>query len=258
MIFYFSGTGNSRWAAYKLASILDDDVVAMQDYPCDGSSIEVSGRLGFVFPIHGWRPPKIVRSFLSGHKFSLAAGTYVYALCTAGDSVGLAVDMFRLDLAAEGLRLDAVETLIMPESYVGLPFMDVDTASREREKKQAAVGVLNSFANVVRQRERGYEHLIKGHLPWLLTYPVGGFFLNHIVSDRPFRVEKDKCIKCGRCSEVCPVGDIEGGKGLMPRWLHKKECLSCFSCYHHCPTHAIEYGCRTKRKGQYYYEKNKV
>lgn len=257
MIFYFSGTGNSRWAAYRLASILGDEVVAMQDALLKEGTLAVSGRLGLVFPIHGWRPPKIVRRFLTSGKIDVASGTYVYALCTAGDTVGLAIDLLRQDLAAAGMEIDAVESLIMPESYVGLPFMDVDTLARERQKKQAATSVVDQFACVVKQRQRGYEHIVKGHLPWLLTYPIGGFFVRHIVTDRPFHVEADECVRCGRCAEVCPVGDIEGGKGRMPAWKHKSECLTCFSCYHHCPTHAIEYGCRTKRKGQYYYEKNR-
>lgn len=257
MIFYFSGTGNSRWAALRLASLIGDEVVAMQDALRDEAVLRVSDRLGLVFPIHGWRPPKIVRGFLARNKVSVDDGAFVYALCTAGDTVGLAIDMLRRDMASAGMRLDAVETLIMPESYVGLPFMDVDTLARERQKKRAAEAVVERFADVVRRGQRGYEHIVKGHLPWLLTYPIGGFFVRHIVTDRPFRVEADRCVRCGRCAEVCPVGDIEGGRGLMPVWKHKKECLSCFACYHHCPTHAIEYGCRTKHKGQYYYEKNK-
>lgn len=257
MIFYFSGTGNSHWAANRLALILDDEVVAMQDALRGERTLAVSDRLGLVFPIHGWRPPKIVRQFLTSGKIKVAEGTYIYALCTAGDTVGLAIDLLRQDMASAGMNIDAVESLIMPESYVGLPFMDVDTLARERQKKQAAELTVSKFARVIERRQRGYEHLVKGHLPWLLTYPIGGFFLRYIITDKPFRVEANKCVRCGRCAEVCPVDDIEGGVGLMPVWKHKKECLTCFACYHHCPTHAIEYGCRTKHKGQYYYEKNK-
>ena len=73
---------------------------------------------------------------------------------------------------------------------------------------------------------------------------------------RPFRVDAEKCIKCGKCAAVCPVGDISFKKGCTPQWKHNGKCLSCFACYHHCPTRAIEYGGRTKGKGQYYYEKN--
>ena len=66
-------------------------------------------------------------------------------------------------------------------------------------------------------------------------------------------VEKDKCVKCGICANVCPVGDIKGGHGEYPEWLHHKDCLTCFTCYHHCPHHAIEFGKQTQKKGQYYF-----
>ena len=55
-------------------------------------------------------------------------------------------------------------------------------------------------------------------------------------------------------ANVCPVGDIKGGHGTYPEWLHHKDCLTCFTCYHHCPHHAIEFGRQTQKKGQYFYK----
>lgn len=257
MILYFSSTGNSRWAASRLASSLGDVMEPIADNMHSSRQYDEKDTLGLVFPIHGWRPAKIVRYFLRHKRIKVTPSTFVYAVCTAGDSVGLAIDLLRDDIASAGLHLDAVQTLIMPESYVGLPFMDVDKPSREHDKKVAAEQKLDNFIEVVRRRQSGYEDVVKGPLPWLLTYPVGAFFLRHLVSDKPFRVSTDKCIRCGRCADLCPVGDIDGGKGKMPEWLHKSDCLTCFSCYHHCPTHAIEFGNRTRHKGQYFFERNK-
>ena len=41
-------------------------------------------------------------------------------------------------------------------------------------------------------------------------------------------------------------GDDRGG-GLCGGM----DCTSCLACYHVCPKHAVQYGRRTKRKGQY-------
>ena len=87
-----------------------------------------------------------------------------------------------------------------------------------------------------------------------MTKIIGGFFEHVLITDKRFHVEKDKCVKCGICANVCPVGDIKGGKGKTPEWLHHKDCLTCFCCYHHCPHHAIEFGHQTQKKGQYYYK----
>lgn len=51
---------------------------------------------------------------------------YVYSVCTVGDTVGESMDILRSDLKKQGVSLDAVFDVRMPNTYVGLPFMDVD------------------------------------------------------------------------------------------------------------------------------------
>jgi len=38
--------------------------------------------------------------------------------------------------------------------------------------------------------------------------------------------------------------------GRKPVW--GMDCTSCLACYHVCPQHAVQYGKRTKDKGQYF------
>ena len=260
MIFYFSGTGNTRWVAARIAKATNDRLVFIPD-AIDGDCVfEVKDEnIGFVFPVHGWRPPKLVREFISKLtiKPQLSSTTpqpRIYALCTAGDSIGKTMEILEKDLQSKGLHLDAAYSLIMPESYVGLPFMDVDPKERERKKLKKAEEDLEKIINARSFPSQGNEELHRGPLPWLFSGPIGAFFVKRLVTDKPFHVETDRCILCGKCAEVCPVHDIKGGKGMSPEWLHNGRCLTCFTCYHHCPTHAIEFGRRTKSKGQYYFK----
>lgn len=265
MIFYFSGTGNTRWAAESLAHATCEQAIFIPDALTGDCHymLNADERIGFCFPVHGWRPPNIVRKFISRLTFSACkAGDavtnhYCYALITAGDTIGKTAEIFENDLNERGISTSAVCTLIMPESYVGLPTMDVDTPEKEIQKKEAARLQLADFTEAVQERRKGYYHLVKGPVPAFFSGPVGGFFIRHIISDRPFHVESSRCVKCGICADVCPVHDIKGGVGYEPQWLHKDSCLSCFACYHHCPHHAIEYGMRTKHKGQYFFERKK-
>lgn len=258
MIFYFSGTGNTRWAAREVARSTGEELVYIPDVISGDCSfaLQPEERIGFVFPIHGWRPPVLVLKFISKLKLDYG-GHYCYALVTAGDSIGLAMDYLGRALFEKGMHVDSMFSLIMPESYVGLPFMDVDNKRRENEKKQKAASDLHRFIDVILKRQKGVSDLILGPLPGFFSGPVGSFFVKHIITDKPFRVDKDKCISCGKCEKICPVGDItlvdSNGK-KVPSWNHNGECLTCFSCYHHCPRKAIEYGWRTKHKGQYYFE----
>ena len=303
MIFYFSGTGNTKWAASKLASATHEDLISIAPYMrADDSShtlaepfiLKENERLGFVFPVHGWRVPKLVREFIGRMKvqraepdtagsqtlsdisgnsasadasgISASAGNsagslpFAFCVCTAGDSIGLTIENLNEvisqnpSLQALGItKVSSSYSLIMPESYVGLPFMDVDTKEKEIWKKSKSAQELAVICEEIFDRKEGVNRLVKGPIPWFFTKVVGGFFENVLITDKRFHVEKDKCVKCGICANVCPVGDIKGGHGEYPEWLHHKDCLTCFTCYHHCPHHAIEFGKQTQKKGQYYF-----
>ena len=292
MIFYFSGTGNTKWAASKLAAATREDLISIAPYMrTDDSShnlaepfiLKENERLGFVFPVHGWRVPKLVREFISKMKIqrepiqretsdatienkakaddSLKNRPFAYCVCTAGDSIGLTIENLNEvisqnpSLQALGItEVSSSYSLIMPESYIGLPFMDVDPKEREIRKKENAAQELAIVCEEIFDRKEGINRLVKGPIPWFFTKVVGGFFEKVLITDKRFHVEKDRCVKCGICANVCPVGDIKGGHGEYPVWLHHKDCLTCFTCYHHCPHHAIEFGNQTQKKGQYYFK----
>ena len=287
MIFYFSGTGNTKWAASKLAAATREDLISIAPYMrADDSShnlaepfiLKENERLGFVFPVHGWRVPKLVREFISKMKIlrepsDASAGNkakaddclknrpFAYCVCTAGDSIGLTIENLNEvisqnpSLQALGItEVSSSYSLIMPESYIGLPFMDVDPKEREIRKKENAAQELAVVCEEIFDRKEGINRLVKGPIPWFFTKVVGGFFENVLITDKRFHVEKDRCVKCGICANVCPVGDIKGGHGEYPVWQHHKDCLTCFTCYHHCPHHAIEFGNQTQKKGQYYFK----
>ena len=240
-------------------------------------------RLGFVFPVHGWRVPKLVREFISKMKIlrepiqrepsdataenkakaedSLKNRPFAYCVCTAGDSIGLTIEnlneVISLNPSLQALGITEISSsysLIMPESYIGLPFMDVDPKEREIRKKENAAQELAVVCEEIFDRKEGISRLVKGPIPWFFTKVVGGFFESVLITDKRFHVEKDRCVKCGICANVCPIGDIKGGHGEYPVWLHHKDCLTCFTCYHHCPHHAIEFGNQTQKKGQYYFK----
>ena len=274
MIFYFSGTGNSKWAAKTLALETGDTLVSIPEVINSNCSftIEKDEHVGFIFPIHGWRVPNIVKEFLTKLTIkTLGEDTshvkhYCFCLVTAGDSIGKAMERFQQQLKSvtvnDALSLKAVCSLIMPESYVGLPGMDVDTKEKELEKKELASKQLKEFSNILKQHPHkdsnqiwGWNQLIRGPIPYFFSGPVGGFFERFLITDKPFHVDSRRCVKCGICANVCPVNDIKGGLGYEPEWIHNGKCLTCFSCYHHCPHHAIDFGKRTQKKGQYFYNK---
>ncbi|MBI9052043.1 MAG: DUF362 domain-containing protein [Anaerolineaceae bacterium] len=66
-------------------------------------------------------------------------------------------------------------------------------------------------------------------------------FLRTFITPRPIIIE-DKCIKCGRCVEVCPADpkalSWQNGKKQPPVYDYAK-CIRCYCCQELCPEEAI-------------------
>ena len=156
------------------------------------------------------------------------------------------------DLKRIGLEAETLFSVIMPESYVCLPFMKTDPEDRERWKIENAERQLHHIISILKDRKRGIEELEKGSTPRLYSYVIGEYFNKRMVHDKKFTVDADVCIKCGKCAKVCPVDNI---KGAPPVWIHNGKCTCCLACYHYCPVHAINYGSITRKRDQYYFNR---
>lgn len=261
MIFFFSGTGNTRWVATRLAAATGEQLIPITQAVADQQyeyQIAPSERIGICFPIHGWRPPFIVRDFVRQLTLQGYQDQFCYAFATCGDDVGLTFDYLASDLQCAGIRLDSAFSVIMPETY-NFPFIDqIDTPDSARRKVAAATERLQRLLPMVVDRQRSLMHINKSRWPRINSRLLGSFFLKHWVDDAKFTVDADRCKRCGLCASVCPVGNIDCAVGCTPRWKHNGLCTTCFSCYHHCPAHAIDFAGRTRGKRQYFFDQSLV
>ena len=117
MIFYFSGTGNTRWAVKEVSLATGDaiyDIADLQQKPLP--DLQSDERIGLCFPVHAWRPPMLVRTFARelGKRLRDASSHYLWALCTAGDDIGETMNILEHDLNQGGLQLHSRFSLLTP------------------------------------------------------------------------------------------------------------------------------------------------
>lgn len=272
MIYYLSCTGNTYWAAKQLSEATNERMISIADAINDKCICHLRDgeRLGFCLPVHGWRVQPIVEQFINkleihtsnetAHSTKDIKNIYTYFLLTAGDSCGEYAEQLEQLLNDKGLSVKTVCSLIMPESYVGLPFMDVDPALRETEKKMNARGKIQKFSDIIIDQRTTRMNIERGGFPKLYSRVLGKFFYKHLITDKRFKVNVEKCIGCGVCVNHCPVNNMEmaqteSGK-KYPKWNNSGRCMTCMACYHYCPQKAIDFWCFTQKKGQYYYTHN--
>ena len=247
MILYFSGTGNSRHAAQRMADALGDTLLSLNDRIRSGdtSPVETGERLVIVTPTYAWRIPRLVRDWLL--RTELTGAKQAWFVMTCGSEIGRANHYNRQLCAEKGLTCMGTAQLVMPENYIamfGVPQAEearriVARAEPDIDRAIAAVRAGQPFSPT---RDHLYDRFMSG--------PVNPIFYAVCVKAGPFTAS-DACTGCGQCVRRCPTNNIVLRDG-KPVW--GKDCTHCMVCICYCPAEAIEYGKKSLGKPRYHFE----
>ena len=88
MILCFSGTGNSRYIAKRIADALQDEVVDLNAKikAADRSPIQAGRDIIVVTPTHAWRIPRIVSEWLT--QTELLSAERIWFVMDCGSEIG--------------------------------------------------------------------------------------------------------------------------------------------------------------------------
>ena len=135
MIFYFSGTGNSKWIANHLPKS-KRRVGFIPDALKNGAlefSLQADEKIGFVFPIYSWGPPRNCVELCSTALFKGYKGQYLFLFVPVVMIPGLPSKVLAKALKNKRLGMSRWFSVTMPNNYVLLPGFDVD--NKELEEK---------------------------------------------------------------------------------------------------------------------------
>lgn len=245
MIVYFTGTGNSRYCAERLAELLGEECRDVFHLLHNGIAGEfVSARPWvFVAPTYSWRLPRVFTDLIRSSSFS--GSKEAYFVMTCGSDIGNARKYNRALCREKGFHYRGTLPVVMPENYVAM--FPVPEAEEARAIIAAAWPVLEEAAACIREGQ-DFPPLHVGAADRLKSGIVNTLFYRFCVKATPF-TPTDRCVSCDKCEQVCPLGNIRMEKG-RPKW--GRRCTHCMACICLCPAEAIEYGRASRGKPRYH------
>ncbi len=235
MILYFSGTGNSEYAAKRIGKASGDECLDLFDRirGHDVSPIHAERPLVVVAPTYAWRLPRIVESWLEATPIT---GTkQIYFVLTCGETIGNA-GQYLVDLCRKKqMAYAGCVAIVMPENYIAL--FSTPMPEQAAQIIAQAEPVIDRAIHFI-QQGRPFPQKPVSALDRVNSSAVNRLFYPLFVHARKFYVT-DACISCGRCASVCPLNNIQMKDG-KPVW--GSSCTHCMACICRCPKEAIEYG----------------
>lgn len=248
LIFYFSGTGNSKRIALWFSEFATDkgiacDIIDISDVNSDSlRKIKPNSLIVIISPVHGFNFPKItldfIRAFPKGRnrivlmntRGSVKIGKWITPGLT-----GIAFMLSSLILGSKGYRIIGQIPFDMPSNWIS-----IHPAIRE---KMANFIFDKNYLQVRKHFERLYSGKKdfasrKDTIQDILISPVS--FAYYLIGR--FFLAKSyyasyKCTNCNLCMKQCPVKAIKK-VNERPYWTFK--CESCMRCMNNCPVDAIE------------------
>lgn len=244
MILFFSGTGNSEYAAKRIGKETGDEVLNLfqKIRSRDFSEIHASRPWVIVVPTYAWRIPRIVQEWLE--KTSLVGNKNIYFVMTCGGSAGNAGKYLEKLCRIKKLNDMGCREIIMPENYLAM--FSTPTEEEALEMIRRAESVIDETAFLIKS-SRPFTRAEVTFRDKVNSGVINAFFYPVFVHAKKFYATNE-CISCGKCAAVCPLNNIRLENGT-PEW--GKNCTHCMACICRCPSAAIEYGAHSKGLPRY-------
>ena len=247
MVLYFTGTGNSRYLARRIAEGLDMPLYDLN--ACikagDTAPVQTGQDVVLVTPTYAWRIPRVVSEWLG--KTALTGAERIWFVMDCGSEIGNAAKFNRILAEQKRLQYRGTAQIVMPENYIAM-FKAPEREEAESIVKAAEPAIADAIACL--KAKQPFPATRSNLYDRFMSSAVNPIFYRFFVKAAAFQVG-DACIGCGQCADRCPMNNITIRAG-RPVWGN--ECTHCMACICYCPTKAIEYGKKSVGKPRYHFE----
>jgi len=209
-IFYFTGTGNSLFAARKISEVAGATLISIPQVITE-QRIYSDDVIGFVYPQYANGLPKMVRKFIENNTFK---ADYLFAV-----NLWSFVHINALGEIASLLPLNYGAYLKTPMNFIFL----LNSPKNPLNMLRKAENILDRIISDITNRKSKFIKPKKGAGNATKYFGESKFMLT------------PSCTKCGTCVKVCPAGNIV----LDYDVIFGSKCETCYACVNLCPVHAI-------------------
>jgi ferredoxin/flavodoxin len=244
MVFYFSATGNSQYAADRIAGELKDRTISIGAALRDRRfEYDISGDeyLVFVVPTFAWTLPGAVGEFIESMVLKGYGNQKVYGVFTCGESSGGECAALAAMLQGKSIGFNGSFDLVMPDNFI--IWSSLPPKQTLDKILSAADSRLEDIIEAIKSKSQGK---IDTNQPRDLFMPIAEISTSKGTSKLYYT---EACTSCGLCQKLCPMSCITGDNEGHPVW--EGRCTMCLACLHNCPSRAIEHGQDTKGKERY-------
>ncbi|PIG99989.1 EFR1 family ferrodoxin [Clostridium combesii] len=240
ILFYFSGTGNTKWVADRIEDKLcklDNNIHKVNIENLDDDVLIKIHNYDFIIigtPIYAEMGPKLIQDFVNNiPKVKEKIKCILYS--TQGGNSGCETESMHKILCNKGYDVVIKVNIKMINNYyfsVGKKPDEAEMANILRDAEKKVDLVVDKFS----KGEVYLENISKSRL-FLGKIASKGFnkFLPKLSNNLK---STEHCIKCGMCVRNCPKGNIVFENGGV---VFHSNCILCLRCIYICPSNAIVY-----------------
>ena len=238
-VFYFSGTGNTRYIAQLLCEKLAPRYVAeMHDVSGEGDltdAIKTCDLALVAFPIYGSAPPIPMRKFIHRYaglwrekRVAIAETQYFFS----GDGAAT----IGRTLKKYGAVIVGAEHFNMPNNLADCKAFPIKNGGELKKVLARAEKRADAFARRIllgKKKKRGFS--LPSHAVGYLCQRK--FWWKCEAQKRTkLKVDAARCVGCGKCVKQCPVQNLVKKDGKA---APLGGCVLCYRCVNLCPMKAI-------------------
>ncbi len=241
--FYFSGTGNTKWAADEFDRAVrengdESQLISIEDHSENLiTTVQESDMIGIAFPVYAMNVPRIMKRFIARLNMALIAQGErkpLYVLITAGYADGCGPYEAARQFSPGTVRLKGYAGVPISTNICTPPKNPAPLPVEKIEKRlNAASRKINALADAL---SAGKRKIPSGPYSIVLFRKKMNRF--NVDAYKRLSVNPETCSGCGACITNCPSGAIKKEGDAIKI---TSGCTACFRCYNNCPTASIWY-----------------